>query len=119
MTGSRHRALLWTPRVLALLLGAYLSLFALDAFDGGAGIVRSLPAFGVHLTPVIVLLLVVIVGWRWGWVGALAFACVAVLYAFWARTHPTWIAAISGPLLLVAILYLQGWMHHGELHGAT
>lgn len=119
MTSSRHRALLWTPRVLALLMCVYLAVFSLDAFGNGAGVARSLVAFGVHLIPVLILLIVVAIAWRREWVGALVFACCALAYAFMARAHLSWIALISGPLLLVAIAYLMSWTHHEELHGAT
>lgn len=119
MTSSRQRALLWVPRVLALLVCAYLAMFSLDALDNGAGVARSLLAFAMHLIPVAVLLLVVAAAWRWEWVGALLFACLALVYAILARAHPVWVVGISGPLVLVAIAYLLGWMHHDELHAAT
>lgn len=118
MNGSPGRWMLWTPRVLGFLMCAYLALFALDAFGSGIGLLRSLPAFGMHLIPALVLFLVVLVSWRLEWVGALVFTGCALTYAYWAREHPLWIALIAGPLLLVAVAYLQGWRHHDELHTA-
>lgn len=119
MNRSWKRWLLWTPRVLAIAVCLYLASFALDAFSSEAGVLRSLPGFGMHLVPVLGLLVVVVVAWRWEWVGALVFTCLAIGYTYMARAHPTWIGAIALPLLVVGILYTLSWMRHDELHGAT
>jgi hypothetical protein len=111
--------MLWTPRVLGILMCAYLGMFALDAFDGGGGLLRTLVAFGMHLIPALVLLVVVIVSWRWEWVGAIVFIACALVYAYWARAHPSWVALIGGPLLIVGLAFLQSWLRHDELHAAT
>ena len=117
MKKSRNRWLLWAPRVLAVMVCMYLATFALDSFSSATGVLRSLPAFGMHLVPVLALLVVVVIAWRWEWAGALVFTCLAVGYAFMARAHPTWIAAIALPLLVVGILYTLSWMRDDELHG--
>ena len=119
MHGSLNGWMLWTPRVLGILMCAYLAVFALDAFEPGRGVLRSLPAFGMHLVPSLALLLVVVVSWRWEWVGAIVFIVCALLYTYWARAHPSWGVLIGGPLLIVGLAFLQSWMHHDELHGAA
>ena len=119
MHGSLNGWMLWTPRVLGILMCAYLAVFALDAFEPGRGVLRSLPAFGMHLIPAAVLLFVVIASWRWEWVGAVVFIGCALVYTFWARSHPSWVALIGGPLLLVGLAFLQSWLRHDELHGGA
>ena len=119
MKRSLSRWMLWTPRVLGLLMSAYVALFALDAFGDGEGVLRTLVAFGMHLVPALALLLVVILSWRWEWVGAVVFIGGALAYAYMARGHLAWIVVIAGPLLLVGLAFLQSWVHHDELHGAT
>jgi hypothetical protein len=37
------------------------------------------------------------------------FAGFAACYAFVARSHPSWILVIGGPLLAVGTLYLWSW----------
>jgi general stress protein CsbA len=98
--------LLWAPRVLGILLCLFLSLFALDAFSGGKTFVQGLPDFLIHLTPMLLLLGVVALSWRWEWVGALVFIGLAAAYAYMARHHVIWILGISVPLLLVGVLFL-------------
>ena len=97
----------------------FLSLFALDAFSEGKSLVRALPDFAMHLLPALVLLVIVGVSWRWEWVGGIAFTGVALAYAYGARSHPAWILTISGPLLVVGVLFLWSWRHHAELRLAN
>lgn len=110
MRTAGDRRLLWFPRVLGILVAAFLSLFALDAFEHGEGIGQNLVAFAIHLIPSFVLVAVVLLAWRRPWVGACLFGAAALGYALMVgRTHLNWIAFISGPLLLTAVLYFLSW----------
>jgi uncharacterized membrane protein len=58
-----------------------------------------------------VLVVVLVLAWRRPWVGALMFGAAALGYALsTGRGHLDWIAVISGPLLLTAVLYLLSWI---------
>jgi hypothetical protein len=70
MTRTSARVLLWSPRILGILMSLFLSLFALDAFSEKQPFSESLPAFAIHLVPALVLLAVVAMSWRWEWIGA-------------------------------------------------
>ena len=94
----------WGPRVFGLAVAGFVALFALDAFDGRP-IVQALPDFAKHLVPAAVVGAVVAVGWRFPWAGALGFACLAAGYATMVPNRPDWILVISGPLVVVAILF--------------
>lgn len=111
--------LLWSPRVLGILVSLFLGLFALDAFSERRSFVQALRDFAMHLLPALALLVIVGVSWRWEWVGGIAFAGLAVAYAYAARSHPAWILVISGPLLIVGILFFWSWRHHAELRLAS
>lgn len=111
MNERSAKLLLWSPRLLGILVCLFLSLFALDAFGSSKTPTRALVDFAIHVAPVLVLLAVVAVSWRWEWVGAMVFTGVAVGYAYVARTHVSWIAVISGPLLGVGVLFLWSWRH--------
>jgi hypothetical protein len=117
MTRTSATLLFWGPRVAGILLAAFLSLFALDAFDGRP-ILEALPDFAIHLIPSFLVLAVVAIAWKFEWVGAVAFLGLAVAYAVMVRGRVDWIAAISGPLVIVALLFLLSWRHHGGLHAA-
>jgi hypothetical protein len=88
----------WTPRVLAILMGIFLALFAADA-TAGIDLV-------MHLAPVAIVVVVIAIAWRHEWIGAIAFTALALGYAVIARDHLSWVTVISGPLLAIAALYL-------------
>lgn len=106
MNSASATFLLWAPRVAGLLVAASLGVFALDAFDGRSLAVVA-PAFAMHLIPSVLVLGAVAVGWKYQWVGAIAFGGLAVLYALRVG-RLDWIGVISGPLLVVALLFLAG-----------
>jgi hypothetical protein len=105
--------LLWSPRVLGILLSVFLAMFALDAFSEGKPFVQALPYFAIHLAPAVLLLAIVAASWRWEWVGGLLFVALAVGYGTMVR-RLDWILVISGPLLVVGGLFLLSWWFHEE-----
>lgn len=117
MSSSARALLFWTPRVLTLAFILFLGLFALDVFSGSQGFFRTALAFLVHLVPNLLLLGVLLVAWRWEWVGAALFTGLGVFYLVdtWGRFHWSAYAAISGPLFLVGILFLLNWIFRDEV----
>jgi hypothetical protein len=116
MNETSRRWLLWTPRILAILVCLFLGLFALDVFGGGKALSDAIPEFAVHVIPTLVLLAVVALSWRWEWIGGWVFIGLSLAYAFVARDHVTWVLCISVPLFVVGVLYRWNWRHHRELH---
>jgi len=117
MTIISQKILLWGPRIAGLLVAAFLALFALDAFNESSSFVAALPAFAIHLMPSLLVLAVVVIAWRFEWIGAIAFIALAILYAMMVRGRLDWIVAISGPLALVGVLFLVSWRRHADLRG--
>jgi len=107
------KALLWAPRLLAVAVGLFLAVFSLDAFGGGTSFVQALPDFLMHLVPAAIVAAVVALAWHWEWIGAVLFTALAMAYAVMAREHLSWIAVISGPLLITGALYGWSWKHKG------
>lgn len=105
------RLLHWTPRVLSLLFVAFLALFALDVFDGGYGPLETLVALSMHLLPNFVLLAVILLAWRWPWMGALGFLGFAAWYllTFGGAFDWTVYALLAGLPALIGLLYLGDW----------
>jgi hypothetical protein len=123
VTTLYKRMLFWAPRALAIAYIAFISMFALDVFSEGHGFWEILLALTMHLIPTFVLIVVLILAWRWEWVGTTFYAAAGLLYIIWVLQHPLsaaikllWILTIAGPVLLVAALFLANWLKHGELH---
>ncbi len=120
MTSFSTRALYWTPRALCIVFTLFVSMFALDVFGEGRGFWQTLVAFLIHLVPTYILVGMLIIAWRWEWVGAVVSAGLGLLFLWWNQTyrHNALIAVfmIAGPLFLMAALFLLNWLKRSELH---
>ena len=128
MTQLSKRALFWTPRVLSILFIAFLSLFALDVFEGHLGFWQTALALTMHLVPSFVLIAVLVLAWRWEWIGAALYGAAGLLYVGWvvsmSRPVPAairliWVLTIAGPAFVIAGLFLANWLKRGDIraHG--
>jgi len=110
MPAISDRLLLWSPRILGLVISLFIGVFALDAFSPAKPMLEALPDFFVHLIPAATILGLVIVSWQWEWIGGLAFVALAVIYSVTVgRGHADWVLVISGPLLILGALYGWSW----------
>jgi hypothetical protein len=111
------RLLFWTPRVLCLLFAAFLSLFAADVFGEVHGFWRTLGALLIHLIPTWMVLIALALAWRREWIGGILYSALGTLYLvlFWGRFHWSAYVCISGPLFLVAGLFLLNWFYRRDI----
>ncbi len=103
-----RKLIFYLPRILSLLFVGFISLFALDVFGAYHGI-ELVIALLMHLLLPLALLVLVAFAWRYGLVGAAAFVGFAVFYAWQAREHPSSMLLLSGPSLIVGLLYFLDW----------
>jgi hypothetical protein len=117
MSRSMKQFLFWIPRILCILFALFLSLFSLDVFDEGLGFWETILALLIHLVPTYIVIAVLLLAWRWEWIGAVLFTALAVFYVVWAwgRFHWSAYAVISGPLVLISILFLLNWIYRAQL----
>lgn len=122
MNELSRRTLFWAPRALSMAFIAFLSLFALDVFSEGYGFWKTVLALTMHLTPVFVLIAVLLLAWRWEWVGAALYAAAGMLYVMQVLSRPlrpaiklNWILTIAGPTFVIAALFLANWLKRGQL----
>lgn len=104
----------WAPRIVGLGLAAFLGIFALDSLANPQGIVETAIAVLMGLVPAIIVLIAVIVGWKHEGIAATLFTVLAVVYALSSLKHTEWIALISGPLVLEAILFFVSWRYRSK-----
>jgi hypothetical protein len=84
----------------------------------------NLAASAIHLIPSLVLLVVLILAWRWEWIGATAFGAVGLLdiaslvprSSIPVGTRVAWVAITAVSAFMVAALFLLGWLKHAEAH---
>jgi hypothetical protein len=116
MPAMSDRLLLWSRRILGILVSVFIGMFAPDAFSPEKPILEALPDFFIHLIPALTVLGLVSLSWRREWIGGLACIALAVMYALSVGSrHADWVLLISGPLLIVGALFLWSWQHGGLL----
>ena len=97
MKGPVKRLLFWSPRVLCIAFALFLSLFALDVFNEGLGLWKTILALSIHLFPTAFVVVVLAFSWRWEWVGGILYIAAGILYLIEARHHPDWSSSYPGP----------------------
>ena len=119
MAITTARLLLWSPRIVGILVSLFISMFALDAFSEAKPFFQALPDFLIHLLPAFALLAIVGASFRWPWIGAVAFIGLAVVYAMtMSKGRLDWMLTISGPLMVVGALFLWSWFQQGKLRAS-
>ncbi len=115
------QALFWAPRILGILFAIFISIFALDVFGRGFSIAETVLALGMHLIPTGILLVVLILAWRWEWMGGILFPGLGILYLVTAGGRPHWSVylIIIGPLFLEGILFLIDWRYRKALRSTS
>jgi uncharacterized protein YjeT (DUF2065 family) len=88
------------PRAAGIGLVAFMTLLALDAIVEGQTTIDTMRAFGMHLIPAGIVLLIVLVAWRRAWAGGVLFFALAV------DGRVSWMLAISLPLVIEGVLFL-------------
>jgi hypothetical protein len=109
VSAHESRALFWAPRVLCILLIAFVSLFALDVFAEGHGFWKTLVRLLMHLVPSLILTAALMVAWRWEWIGTAAFFACGGFFLMIARGGLAK-AMFAAPCFLVAALFYLNWM---------
>jgi hypothetical protein len=108
----------WTPRILCILAILFISLFALDSFSSERTFWQNTGAFLMHLIPSFVLLVILIVAWKWENIGGIiliivgVFFCVSIFNLNYNQRHFTlWqsirnVSMLCFPFVLAGILFI-------------
>ena len=115
------RVVFWMPRILCVLFAVFISLFALDVFGEGYGFWGTIVALLMHLVPTGLILIALVIAWRWEWIGAILFVALGVWYVIMAWGKFDWFTylLIAGPLFLVGALFLVNWLYRAEPRSST
>lgn len=107
-----NKILRWAPRLLAIALALFLSLFAFDVFDGSAGFWQTLAAFLIHLAPTWAILIALLLAWFRPGLGGVVFVALAVFFLLKFGTDMLFLWLVAGLLAFIGTLFIvQGWMN--------
>lgn len=101
----------WAPRVAAILIIFFVSLFSLDVFEMEGTPLELLGGFLIHSIPSIVMILMLVFAWRRPAVGFIAFLIAGGFFLRFVifggdLAH---FLLFSGPLLLISALFYADW----------
>jgi len=103
-----NKWLYWSPRILAILFTIFISLFALDVFGESYGFWQVILALLIHLVPTFILVIALLIAWRWELAGGIIFIVLGLWYIIMVFGKLTFITILlmAGPLFLIGILFL-------------
>ena len=118
---QKRSALFWLPRILSMVFISFLTMFSLDVFEPGLSFREILLGLIMHNIPSIIMILVLVIAWKWDLVGAISYFAVALIYLGLVTFNVinaelkwylaiSWSMTIAGPAALIGVLYLIGWL---------
>lgn len=101
----------WAPRIAAILIIFFISLFSLDVFEMEATPLQLLGGFLIHSIPSIIMILMLIFAWRKPAVGFIAFLLTGLFFLRFVifGANLGHFLLFSGPLLLISALFYADW----------
>jgi hypothetical protein len=101
----------WAPRIAAILIIFFVSLFSLDVFGMEGTPLELLGGFLMHSIPSIIMILMLIFAWRRPVVGFIAFLLAGVFFLRFVILGADMghFLLFSGPLLLISALFYADW----------
>jgi|APSaa5957512622_1039677.scaffolds.fasta_scaffold391781_1 hypothetical protein len=72
-----------------------------------------LMALVIYMIPVYLVVIALVIAWKWEWVGAVVFIGLAIFYVVMSggRQHWSAYAVISGTLMVIGALFGVGWKY--------
>lgn len=111
-----NKYIYWIPRILSIVFILFLSMFGLDVFENNFGFWRTMLGLFMHLIPSMILIITLIISWKYEWVGGTVFICAGLLYIFLSfRAEIPWYLALSWssiiaiPAITIGILFFANW----------
>ena len=71
----------WLPRVIGILAILFISLFALDSFTAEISVWQQIIGFFIHLIPSFILLIFLIIAWKWEYTGGVIFILIGLVFS--------------------------------------
>jgi hypothetical protein len=101
----------WAPRVAAILIIFFVSLFSFDVFDMEGTPLQLLGAFVMHSLPSIFMIVFLVFAWRRPVVGFIGFLLAGITFLRFVIFDQGLghFLLFSGPLLLIAALFYADW----------
>ena len=105
------RLLYWIPRIITLLAIGFMLMFSFDAFSGNESPGNKMLGFLMHSIPVFILIVILVIAWKWELFGGIFFIIAFVAGCFFFDSfegNPASLIVIT-PFFVTGVLFL---LHH-------
>jgi hypothetical protein len=102
------KILYWAPRILAILTGLFLIVFSFDSFGGDNPLGKELLGFLMHNIPVLLLIIILVIAWKFEIVGGALFILLFVALGIFFKSFsgdPASLIIIS-PILIAGVMFI-------------
>ena len=105
----------WAPRIISMIFIFFLALMSLDVFSLGLSLWQTIGALFMHNIPALILLVVLLISWKYEIVGGIVFILVGLLYIVVLMRNPfewymlSWSIQIAGVAFFIGILFFINW----------
>ncbi|MFH1207414.1 MAG: hypothetical protein V1668_02295 [Patescibacteria group bacterium] len=96
----------WAPRVLSILIVCFVSVFALDIFEGDKTAGEIALGLLIHLIPTFVGIAVIVIAWKRELIGGWLFMALAVAFLFMSRFELAGMLMIALPFAVIGGMFL-------------
>ena len=112
-----YKVIHWLPRVIGIAAILFISIFALDAFDPELTIWQQIGGFLIHLIPSFILLGLLLIAWKWEFIGGIIFTVIGVGFSpiifmhNYRMNESIWLSlsvimCITVPFIIVGLLFI-------------
>jgi len=121
-----NKFIYWTSRILSIIFICFLALFSLDVISPELSFWQIVVGLFMHNIPVFVLLIILLISWKYEIVGGIAFILAGILYTalmlmrMLANPFQGYmlvsILIIAGPAFCIGILFIINWLKKRNNH---
>lgn len=119
MSKKINKYIYWIPRILSIIFILFLALMSLDTFSMNLGFWGTILGLFMHNIPAIILLIVLIISWKYEIVWGIAFILAWIIYitlllitaikSGFEWYYLSWAIQIAGIAFSIGIMFLIGW----------
>lgn len=115
MAKKINKFIYWTPRILSVIFIFFLALMSLDVISPELSFWQIMVGLFMHNIPALILLVILLISWKYEIVGGIAFILAGLLYIAILMRNPfewymlAWAIQVAGIAFLIGILFYIGW----------
>jgi hypothetical protein len=103
-----QKLIYWPPRIFAILFAILLFMLSFDVFNAGLTPTELIVAFFMHNIPAFVLVAIIAIAWKWGYIGGLLFIGIGIFFLMlmWGKNDFIANLIVTGTPTIIGLLFI-------------